>query len=161
MAQKMLFCFNYISAEFLIYIFGYNFCTERHILAHFCKVLLPFKHLKLSAQKLFCFVAIKIGEIEPPNGQMVDKSLFVSVDQMTVGQMSVGQMSVGQMSVGQMSVGQMSVDQMSVGQMSVGQMSVGKMSVGQMSVGQMSVGQMSVDQMSVGQMSVGQMDFDQ
>jgi hypothetical protein len=37
MAQKMLFCFSYISAEILVLVLGYSFCTEHHILAHFCQ----------------------------------------------------------------------------------------------------------------------------
>jgi hypothetical protein len=45
MAQKMLFGFTNISAEFLLLILGYSFGNERHILAHFLpKMLLPLKH---------------------------------------------------------------------------------------------------------------------
>jgi hypothetical protein len=43
MALPMLFCFTNISAEVLLRILGYSFCTERHILVHFCQMLLPLK----------------------------------------------------------------------------------------------------------------------
>jgi hypothetical protein len=52
MAQKMLFCFTNISAEILINFLGYSFCTESHILAHFCQMLLPLKESKIAYAKL-------------------------------------------------------------------------------------------------------------
>jgi hypothetical protein len=39
----MLFCFTSIFAEILLYVLGYNFGTECHILAHFGSILLPLK----------------------------------------------------------------------------------------------------------------------
>jgi len=62
--QKMLFCFTNISLEILLHLFGYNFCAESHILAHFCQMLSPLKALKLSAQKLLCFGAENVDGIE-------------------------------------------------------------------------------------------------
>jgi hypothetical protein len=42
-AQKMQIGFTTISAQILKQVLGNCFCTERHILAHFCQMLLPFK----------------------------------------------------------------------------------------------------------------------
>jgi hypothetical protein len=47
----MLFCFTNISAEILLHILGYSFCSKQHILAHFCRMLLPFKASKISSAK--------------------------------------------------------------------------------------------------------------
>jgi hypothetical protein len=41
--NKMLLYFTNISAENLLHIFGYNFCTEYHILVQFCDMLLTLK----------------------------------------------------------------------------------------------------------------------
>jgi hypothetical protein len=49
MSQKMLFFFTNISATILVHVLGYSFCTEHHILAHFCQMLLP-----LRASKIIC-----------------------------------------------------------------------------------------------------------
>jgi hypothetical protein len=51
MAQKMLFCFTNISAEILLHILGYNFCSQHHILARFCQMLLPSKTSKIICAK--------------------------------------------------------------------------------------------------------------
>jgi hypothetical protein len=45
----MLFCFTNISSEVLLHVLGYSFCFERHILVHFCQMLLP-----LEASKIIC-----------------------------------------------------------------------------------------------------------
>jgi hypothetical protein len=44
----MLFCFFSISAEILLTILGYGFCTYRHILVHFCQMPLLLKASNLS-----------------------------------------------------------------------------------------------------------------
>jgi hypothetical protein len=51
MSQKMLLCFANISAEILLHILGYSFCTEHHILVHFCLMLLPLKASKITCAK--------------------------------------------------------------------------------------------------------------
>jgi hypothetical protein len=43
MAQLMLFCFANISAENLLHILGYSFCTERYCLAYIHQTLMPLK----------------------------------------------------------------------------------------------------------------------
>jgi hypothetical protein len=66
MPQKMLICFTDISAEILLHILGYSFCTECHILAHFfAECSCHEKHRKLSAEILICFGAKNVGEIDP------------------------------------------------------------------------------------------------
>jgi hypothetical protein len=60
----MLFCFANIPTEILLNILGYSFCTEHHILVHFCQMLLPSKHCKLYAQKLLSFGNENVGEID-------------------------------------------------------------------------------------------------
>jgi hypothetical protein len=49
MAQKMLFPFTNISALILLYVLGYSFWTEHHILANVHSMPLPLK-----ASKIFC-----------------------------------------------------------------------------------------------------------
>ncbi len=49
MAQKMLFCFTNISAEILLHILSFSFCTERHPLAQFCQMW-----LRLNTSKIIC-----------------------------------------------------------------------------------------------------------
>ncbi len=49
----MLFCFVNISAEILLHIIGYSFCTEPHIMAHFLQMLVP-----LRASKIICTKAV-------------------------------------------------------------------------------------------------------
>jgi len=47
-AQNMQFCFINISAEILLHILAYNFCTKRHTLIY-CQML-----LQLKASKIIC-----------------------------------------------------------------------------------------------------------
>jgi hypothetical protein len=49
--KKMLSCFNHISAEILLRDLGYSFCTEHHILVHFCQMLLKLKLSKFNCVK--------------------------------------------------------------------------------------------------------------
>jgi hypothetical protein len=51
MAQKMLFCFTNISAKILLHVLSRSFCTEHHILAHFCQMLLPLKSSEMNCAK--------------------------------------------------------------------------------------------------------------
>ncbi len=44
--QKILFCFTKISAENLLHILGYSFCTEHHNFAHFLPNAVAFKSFK-------------------------------------------------------------------------------------------------------------------
>jgi hypothetical protein len=60
----LLFCFTNISAESLLYILDYKFCTEHHILVHFCQLLLPLKASKISAQKLLFIGTQNVDEID-------------------------------------------------------------------------------------------------
>jgi hypothetical protein len=64
MAQKLLFWSTAISADILVRIVGYSFCTEHDILGTFCQMLLPLKRQRLSAQKLLCFGIKNVGEID-------------------------------------------------------------------------------------------------
>jgi hypothetical protein len=65
MVQKLLFCFTNINAEIFQHSLGYIFCSERHILVCFCQMLLPSKkHQILIVQKLLCFGAKNVGDIE-------------------------------------------------------------------------------------------------
>jgi hypothetical protein len=65
MVQKMLFCFTNISAEILLHIFRLHFFAPSALLWCLFAKWLPFKkHLKLSAQKLLCFGAKSVGEID-------------------------------------------------------------------------------------------------
>jgi hypothetical protein len=48
-----------------VHILGYSFCAEQPILTYFCGMLLPLKHQKIFAQKLPCFGAKNVGEIDP------------------------------------------------------------------------------------------------
>jgi hypothetical protein len=59
MAQKMLLCLTKI----LQCVLSFRFCTEHHILAHFCQMLFPTKVKKLSEKKLECFGTKYIDEI--------------------------------------------------------------------------------------------------
>jgi hypothetical protein len=43
----MILRFTNISAEILQHIFGYSFCAEHHILAHFYQMLLPLKESEI------------------------------------------------------------------------------------------------------------------
>jgi hypothetical protein len=47
----MLFFFIHISAEHLLRLLGYSFCTECNILAHFCQMFLPIKPSKIIIAK--------------------------------------------------------------------------------------------------------------
>jgi hypothetical protein len=47
----MLFYFTNISAEILLHTLGYSFCTEDHILAQHCQMLLPLKVSKIICAK--------------------------------------------------------------------------------------------------------------
>jgi hypothetical protein len=51
MAQNMLFCFTNISAEILLHVLLYSFCTELHVWAHFDQMLLPLKAAKIIGTK--------------------------------------------------------------------------------------------------------------
>jgi hypothetical protein len=46
MPQKMLFCCTSISADILLHILCYSFCSEHHILLHFCHMVLSLKASK-------------------------------------------------------------------------------------------------------------------
>jgi len=94
-------CSN-ISAEILLHVLGNSFCTERHILAHFCRMLLPLKASKISATKLLYFCTKIFDEIDPTgqhtnfwltlNWPTVDATFCTGC----VGKMSVGQLTLGQ-----------------------------------------------------------------
>jgi hypothetical protein len=51
MVQKMMLCFTNINAEILLYILGYSFCTEHHVLPHFFKCAIAVKHSKIYLRK--------------------------------------------------------------------------------------------------------------
>jgi hypothetical protein len=56
--MSMVHFFTNISAEILLNVLGYIFCTEHHILAHFCQMLLPIKALEIICAKaalLWCY----------------------------------------------------------------------------------------------------------
>ena len=65
MTQMKLFCFTNISADILIHIFGYNFCIEHYILAHFHSMLLSLKALKIISKEATIFGHQNVGEIDP------------------------------------------------------------------------------------------------
>jgi hypothetical protein len=62
-STNILFCFRNISDKISPHILGYNICADRHILAHFCQMPLPFKAPKISSQKLLCFGTKYFAEI--------------------------------------------------------------------------------------------------
>jgi len=51
-AVKDAFHFTNISAQILLHISGYSFCTKCHILAHFSQLLLPTKISKIIFAKV-------------------------------------------------------------------------------------------------------------
>ncbi len=61
----MMLCLIYISAKISLHVLSYNFCAERHNLAHFYKINLSLKALKISAQKLFLGGTKNDDEINP------------------------------------------------------------------------------------------------
>jgi hypothetical protein len=61
----MMLCLIYISAKISLHILGYSFCAERHNLAHFYKINLSLKALKISAQKLLFGDTKNVDEINP------------------------------------------------------------------------------------------------
>jgi hypothetical protein len=64
MEHKMLFCFANISAEMLLHIIGYNFCTEPHILAHFLQMLVPLRASKIICAKAALLCHQNVDEID-------------------------------------------------------------------------------------------------
>ncbi len=60
----MLFCFVNISAEILLHIIGYNFCTEPHILAHFLQMLVPLRASKIIGAKAALLFQQNVDEID-------------------------------------------------------------------------------------------------
>jgi hypothetical protein len=57
MAQKLLISFTSISAEILLNILHYSFCTECRILAHFLQMPLLQNHKKIICAKAPLFLA--------------------------------------------------------------------------------------------------------
>ncbi len=60
MSVNILFCFSNISAEILWHILGYSFCSECHILTHFCQLLLPSRASKNTSSKAALVCAPKM-----------------------------------------------------------------------------------------------------
>jgi len=61
----MLFCFIIISVEVLLYVLGYTFCVEHHVLVHFSKMLLPLKVSKILCTKATLLCTENVDEIDP------------------------------------------------------------------------------------------------
>ncbi len=65
MAQRMLFWSTTISADILVRIVGYSFCTEHDILGTFCSNAVPIKNIKILLTQKLLYVGTKyVGQID-------------------------------------------------------------------------------------------------
>ncbi len=60
MAQKLLLCFNFISAEILLKTLGDSFCAEPHILVDFLQNVVLIKSIKKYLHKSCSAMALKM-----------------------------------------------------------------------------------------------------
>jgi hypothetical protein len=65
LAQKMLFCFNNISAGILLHVLGYSFRSKHRILAHLCQMMLPLRAAMIIISKVALLWHENVDDLHP------------------------------------------------------------------------------------------------